>query len=401
MSSTSFLGSNNKNIMYMQYDTGYIGIGAYDPVAKLDIAGDTKMRSNVQIMGVLTNSNNVVMANNGGSVVINTSSNNLGISTATPVEKVDVTGKVQASSQFLASTSTTVPGYSFTANSNTGMFRPATNTLGFMTAGAQQLTIDGTGNIGMGVNNPSYPLEVAGDTFLRNRLTVANSAMFQSNVTIMGQLNVSNVTYITSNVFIYSTETVQNTLSVKSDFNAAGIASFSNLVRLGSNNGYVEMSQSNNLLGINLTGVAPRADLDISNGNILSKNIQRLSKSADNSNPLALTINWDNAYSSANTYHIVADVYQSIANGDYAGFRNQRIGVGVSNALISWVKNIEVFGSSNAYTTLDLAVSANTNKSVTLQSSTNWGAPGAYTHGLNVDIVHFPYSSNIGNLYLT
>ncbi len=401
MSSTSFLGSSNKNIMFMQYDTGYIGVGAYDPTAKLDIAGDSRMRSNVQIHGVLTTSNNIIMANNGGEITINTSSNNLGISTSTPVEKVDVTGKIQASSQFLASTSSTIPGYSFTANSNTGMFRPATDTLGFMTAGNQQLTIDSNGNIGMGVPNPSYPLEVAGDTFLRNRLTVGNSTMFQSNVTIMGQLNVSNVTYITSNVFIYSTETIQDNLGVTEDLHVGGIATFSNLVRLGSNNGYIEMSQSNNLLGINLTGVAPRADLDISNGNILSRNIQRLSKSSDNSNPIDLTINWDNAFSNANTYHIVADVYQTIANGDEAGFRNQRIGVGVSNNNISWVKNIEVFGSSNAYTSLDLSVSGSTNKSVTLQSSTNWTAPGDYTHGVNIDIVHFPYSSNIGNLYLS
>lgn len=433
MSSTSFLGSNNTNIMYMNYETGFVGVGAYDPACKLDVAGSTTVRSNlatkgslavsgvasfsnvVNLLGSATFSNTIVMGSNNGSVFLATSNSYLGVSTAAPSEALDVTGKVKASSQFLAPTgdSAGLPGFTFAADSNTGMFHLSNDTLGFTTAGVGRVYISDGGYVGIGTSNPGYTLDITGDARATGALTV------EGNLTVAGQLAVSNVTYIYSNVYIYSSETVQSNLTVSGSVGisnvatfssnvtiigntqAKGIATFSNLLRMGSNNGSIELSTSNSLLGINLAGMAPRANLDISNGNILSRNIQRLSKSADNSNPLSITINWDNGYSNANLYYIVADVYQTIANGTDAGFRTQRIGVGVSNSAIAWTKAIEVFGSSNAYTTLGLVASASTSNSITLQSSTTWTAAGDYAHGMNVDVVHFPYTANIGNLFLS
>lgn len=383
--STSFLGSNNTNILYMQYDNGYMGVGNYNPVCKLDVAGDVVGRSNLTLMGDATFSNDLVIAKN-GNVVLSTSNDNLGISTFAPVEKLDVIGKVQASSQFLAPDSETAstPGFAFTTDSNTGMFHASNSTLAFTTGGTERVRIDSQGYIGIGTSNPSLPLEVSGNALVTGELT------------ILGALNVSNVTYITSNVYIYSSESIQSNLSV------TGVSSFSNVILLGSNNGTVELSTSNNRLGINLApGVSPRADLDISNGTILAKNVQRISKSADNSNPVSITMTWDKPYTSNNLYHVVADVYQTIANGDQAGFRTQRLGIALSNSSISWAQAMQVFGSSEAYTTLNLSASAWTSNSVTLESSTNWVSSGDFVHGMNVDVVHFPDSSNIGNLYLS
>lgn len=426
MSSTSFLGSNNKNIMFMHYDTGHVGVGAYNPACKLDVAGDTTVRSNLAALGTVavsgvasfsnvvnmlttaTFSNTIVMGSNNGSVFLATSNNYLGVLTAAPTEALDVTGKVKASSQFLApiTDSETLPGFTFSDDSNTGMFHLSNDTLGFTTAGVGRVYITDSGLVGVGTSNPGYTLDVRGD------------ACFTGDLTVAGQLSVSNVTYIYSNIYVYSSETIQSNLTVSGyvgvsniatfssnvtiigNTQATGIATFSNLVRMGSNSGTVELSTSNSLLGINLSG-APRAHLDISNGNILSRNIQRLSKSADNSNPLSITINWDKGYSNADLYFIVADVYQTIANGPDAGFRTQRIGVGVSNSTLAWTQAVQVFGSSNAYPTLDLVASANTSNSITLQSSTSWATTGDCSHGLNVDVVHFPYTPNIGNLYLS
>lgn len=404
MSSTSFLGSNNNNIIYMQYDNSYIGVGCYDPTVKMEVAGDVQMRSNMRVYGAASFSNVITLGSNNANVTLSTSNANLGVSVAAPIEKLDVGGKVQTSVQFLApqTDDSNMPGFTFSGNSNTGMFHAATNSLGFTTAGSERVRIDASGNIGIALSNPSATLDVAGTTLLR------------SNVTILGSLSVSNVTYVTSNVFIYSSETVNNNLTVGDSFTAcnqarllssayiAGPATFSNILVLGSNNGQVLLGASNGMLGINLSNtVAPRADLDISNGNILARNFQKLSKTFDNSNPIAITINWDNAFSNNNLYHVVADVYQSIANADQAGFRTQRVSVGVSNSVIQWVRNADMYGSSTAYQTLNLGVQSVTSRSITLLSSTNWTAPGSYLHGMNVNVVNFPVTNSIGNLYLS
>jgi predicted acyltransferase (DUF342 family) len=419
MSSTSFLGASNANILFMTYDTSYVGIGCFDPATKLDVAGHATMRSNVVTKGVATFSNDVTLANN-GFVTMSTSNNNLGISKSTPVEKLDVAGKIQTSSQFLASSNqdADAPAFTFTGNSNTGMFRPSNNNLAFSTAGTERIRVDNNGYIGIGLSNPTKLLDVNGDTLMRGKVTANDDVTMYSNVTIMGRLNVSNVTYITSNVYIYSSETVQSNLIVNGDgsvgnnfsvqgatlcssnLEVIGVGSFSNSLILGSNNGKVEFTTSNNMLGVNIAR-APRADLDISGGNILAKNFQRLSKSAENSNPLNITINWENAHNANNLYHLVADVYQSITNGNEAGFRTQRLGIGVSNSIVSWYQNPQVFGSSNAYLTLEVVSSATTSKSITLQSSTTWQTTGDCCHGFNIDIVHFPYTSNVGMVYLT
>lgn len=398
MSSTSFLGLNNTNIMYMQYNDGFIGVGCYNPAVKMDVAGGFNVRSNVSFQAESVHiqqasfSNTIVLGSNNGQVVLSSSNNNLGVSTASPTEKLDVTGKVQTSSQFLATSNDTsnVPGYSFTGNSNTGMFHAAHNVLGFSTAGVERLRLEENGNIGIATSTPTEALDVNGNAIIR------------SNVTIMGRLTVSNVTYITSNVFIYSSETIQSNLHVGDASTHQGPASFSNIISLGSNNGVVTFTASNGMLGINLDeNVMPRANLDISNGNILARNYQKLAKTSDNSNPISITLNWDKAFTSNNLYHIVLDAYQSITNGDAAGFKSQRIAIGLSNSDISWIANQNSFGDATAYQTMMLTVATKTNKSVTLQSATTWTEPGEYAHGFNINVVNFPLSSRVGNIFLT
>ena len=56
-------------------------------------------------------------------------------------------------SALLANGSATTPSYSFSADSDSGMFRATTNTLGFATAGAERMRIDATGNLLVGTVN--------------------------------------------------------------------------------------------------------------------------------------------------------------------------------------------------------------------------------------------------------
>ena len=54
------------------------------------------------------------------------------------------------------------PGLSFQGNTNTGVFRPAANSVAIATSGSERLRIDSTGKVGIGTNAPANLLAVAG-----------------------------------------------------------------------------------------------------------------------------------------------------------------------------------------------------------------------------------------------
>lgn len=56
----------------------------------------------------------------------------------------------------------TTPSYAFGNSNNLGIYRPGTDTLGFVTAGSERIRIDGSGNVGIGTQLPGVRLEVSG-----------------------------------------------------------------------------------------------------------------------------------------------------------------------------------------------------------------------------------------------
>lgn len=54
------------------------------------------------------------------------------------------------------------PSYTFANSTGLGLFRVGANILGFTTAGAQRMTIDASGNVGIGVAVPTSKLQVVG-----------------------------------------------------------------------------------------------------------------------------------------------------------------------------------------------------------------------------------------------
>jgi hypothetical protein len=70
------------------------------------------------------------------------------------------TGSLRATSLGTAA----APGIAFETYPSTGIYSSGANQLAVATNGTGRLFIDATGNVGVGLSNPSYPLEVASST---------------------------------------------------------------------------------------------------------------------------------------------------------------------------------------------------------------------------------------------
>jgi hypothetical protein len=87
---------------------------------------------------------------------------NVGFNQPDPTERIDVLGKVR-SQYFSASTGGTVNNsYQFWNDSDTGMFSPGVNIIGFSTANTQRMRIDSIGRVAIGSLAPNADLDVMG-----------------------------------------------------------------------------------------------------------------------------------------------------------------------------------------------------------------------------------------------
>ncbi len=73
-----------------------------------------------------------------------------------------------------ANGSATTPAFSFSADTNTGMYSGGTDILKFATAGADRVTILADGKMGIGTTSPGKALDVAGDIRLRGDAATLN-----------------------------------------------------------------------------------------------------------------------------------------------------------------------------------------------------------------------------------
>jgi len=96
---------------------------------------------------------------------------------------IDSSGQIVKTSLSLADGSLTQPSLNFRQGSgsdeNTGLYHPAADTIGVVTAGVERVRVDSAGNVGIGKTPSTYQLEVSGNVLItsaeNNGLHVANS----------------------------------------------------------------------------------------------------------------------------------------------------------------------------------------------------------------------------------
>lgn len=76
------------------------------------------------------------------------------------------------------------PTYSWTNDTNTGLYRIAADVLGFSTAGTERMRIAANGNVGVGTNNPTQTLHVSGNQRLDGALMPNNNPGTQDQILI-------------------------------------------------------------------------------------------------------------------------------------------------------------------------------------------------------------------------
>jgi len=109
---------------------------------------------------------------------------NVGIGTVEPLQKLHVQGSVLATTQVLgpATDAVTAPGFSWSGDANTGMYRPGTDMLGLVTAGVERVRVLDNGNVGIGTTNPLFNLDIRGRLAIRPFNIDSNVVYFGSGI---------------------------------------------------------------------------------------------------------------------------------------------------------------------------------------------------------------------------
>jgi len=151
---------------------GNLGIGTTGPGAKLEVSGAIRLAtgediqwggSNTRIIGTHNGPLELRTANTNRITILD--AGNVGIGTTGPTQELDVVGNVKATETFF-----TGDGYGFAFGDGSSVIygSGATDYIYLKTAGSDQVTIDNTGDVGIGITNPGAKLNVKGTTLLES-----------------------------------------------------------------------------------------------------------------------------------------------------------------------------------------------------------------------------------------
>ena len=153
---------------------GNVGIGTTSPGAKLEVVGDTYLRTQLFTDTIRPYSADQLTLLNGNNNYLYVNGK-VGIGTASPSGKLHI--KPDASSEFIF-TGASTSGYATTFHmDNTGLdigHNSTSRALNLKTGSLDRLTILGNGNVGIGTTSPGYTLDVNGSMHSTN-ITIADA----------------------------------------------------------------------------------------------------------------------------------------------------------------------------------------------------------------------------------
>ena len=198
--------------------SGNVGINSTVPTAKLDVVGDTIIQGNLNVTGVSTFTGNII------------ANGNIGIGTAVPTAPLHISGPDAASAKIkIEDNNNGFAASEFVVQNGGRDLRISSPQDIYFTklGGATLLTLENGQNVGIGTDNPSAPLDVFGNTKLRNDVDI------DGNLDVDGRSELDIVN-------------ISETLSV------SGISTFSKEVGISSS--------------VNISGVTTTADIKVSAG---------------------------------------------------------------------------------------------------------------------------------------
>jgi len=96
-------------------------------------------------------------------------------------------GNIYPNSVYASNGTASIPAYTANSDTNTGIYFPAADTIGFSLNGNEGVRINSSGNVGIGTNDPTQKLAVVGNANITGNISTVG-------ITATGNLSVDNIT---------------------------------------------------------------------------------------------------------------------------------------------------------------------------------------------------------------